>query len=333
MMTAPHANQIIAGYMKRLDAELASLPRARRKELTEEIAEHVAEARQELTDETDADILTILDRVGEPADIAAEARARLGVAGVAPGPIEIVALLLIGVGAVLFPVLPVAWVAGAGLVWRSGAWTSRQKRLGVYLPLVVLLGLDLTALLFGNSLSNHTGLLLVALALVVGMLAAAGSAVYMAIRLGRRLPMLAWIAIVVVALGIYVPAAAALIPAQKSAFVVSVGQRQPAGQTTCGGFYGTYEYAPYTPLAARAPVSVGICWDGQKVTKSWGPDCFPDYGPAIVVHGVSCRVESWPDGSMLVAVQSSDSAITAPFFGQSASFGWRITPDGRVDQF
>lgn len=329
-MTAAHADQIISGYMRRLDAELESLPRARREELTEEIADHIEQARHELTDETDADLLTILDRVGEPAEIAGEARSRLGIEGVNPGPVEIAALLLIGVGAVVFPLLPVAWIIGAALVWRSRAWSPGQKRLGVYLPLVVLLGLDLVALLLGNSIGNHTGLLLVALALVLGLLAAAGCGVYLATRLGVRLPALAWIAIAAVALGVYVPAVAAVVPAQRSAFIVTVAHVETGA---CGGFYGTYEYAPGTPLAARAPVSVGICWDGQRVTKSWGPDCYPDYGPAIQVHLAGCQVQTQPDGSMIVTIESSDAATTAPFFGQSASFGWRITPDGHIDQF
>lgn len=332
-MTAPHGDQIIAGYMKRLDAELDSLPRARRKELTEDIAEHVAQARRELTDETDADVLTILDRVGEPAEIANEAKARLGVSAVAPGPLEILALLLIGVGEVLFPVLPVAWVAGAGLVWRSGAWSSRQKRFGVYLPLVVLLGLDLLALLTGNAFNSHSGLAIVALVIVLGLLAAAGSAVYMATRLGRRLPGLAWVAILAIALGVYIPAGAALIPARPSAFIAGEFNSEPVGPGTCGGFYGTFEYARGTPLSSRALVNVGICWDGQKVTKSWGPDCYPDYGPAMTVHVSGCQVKSWEDGSLLVSIQSNANATTAPFFGQSESFGWRITPDGHIDQF
>lgn len=331
-MTAAHADQIIAGYMRRLDTELTSLPRSRREELTEEIAEHIAEARQELTDETDADLLTILDRVGEPAEIAGEARTRLGVAGVTPGPLEILALLIIGVGDVLFPVLPVAWVVGAGLVWRSGAWSSHQKRLGVYLPLVVLLVIDLSALLLSGAIGSHMGIAIVFIAALLGVPASLGSAVYLGSRLGRRLPVLAWTAIVVVALAVYVPAVAALAPARNSAFIVAVTQPDSAGQTTCGGFYGTYEYAPGTPLAASAPVSVGICWDGQKVTKSWGPDCFPDYGPALVVHVAGCHVETWSDGSMSILIESSDAAATAPFFGQSASVGWRITPDGHIDR-
>lgn len=331
-MTAAHADQIISGYMRRLDAELESLPRARREELTEEIADHIEQARHELTDETDADLLTILDRVGEPAEIAGEARSRLGVDGVNPGPLEIVALLLIGVGAVVFPILPVAWVLGAALVWRSRAWGPRQKRFGVYLPLVVLLCLDLVVFLTSGAFIEAFFVATLPL-LLLGILAPLGSAVYLASRLGRRLPLLAWIAIMVVGLAVYMPAGVAFVPARASAFIGADVPPEISGLPNCEGFYGTYEYAAGTPLASRAPISVGICWDGQKVTKTWGPDCFPDSGPALIVRITSCKVESEPDGSMIVTLASTATPSTAPFFTESAGRGWRITPDGHIDQF
>ena len=56
-MTAPRAEQIVAGYLARLEAALAPVPEARRVELLDEVREHIAEARAALTDETDADLL------------------------------------------------------------------------------------------------------------------------------------------------------------------------------------------------------------------------------------------------------------------------------------
>jgi hypothetical protein len=38
-----------------------------------------------------------------------------------------------------------------------------------------------------------------------------------------------------------------------------------------------------------------------------------------------------PDGTVIISITSSASALTAPFFTQSGGFGWRITPDGRID--
>ena len=335
-MTATHATQIIDGYLKRLDSELSSIPTARRKELAAQIAEHIAQARQELPEETDADLLTILDRVGEPDEIAAEARASLDITTAKPGPLEIFALLLIGVGGVIFPVLPVAWVLGTGLVWRSRSWTPREKYFGAYLPLV--LGLAILAIsalasgIFGQHLLLDAALLGF---LIANLLMPLGTASYLGARLGRRLPILAWAAIAIVALSVYLPAAAAFIPARASAFIgTPFGESgiTPAGQPRCAGFYGSVRYANGLPIAATAPVSVGICWDGNTVTKSWGPDCYPSYGPALRVAVQSCTVESLPDGSMIISIQSSATATTAPFFTQSGGMGWLITPDGLITQ-
>lgn len=336
-MTATHANQIIDGYLRRLDSELSTLPSSRRKELTGQIAEHIAQARQELPEETDADLLTILDRLGEPDEIAAEARARLDLPTAKPGPIEIFALLLIGVGGVVFPVLPVGWVLGTGLVWRSKAWSPREKYRGAYVPLVVGLAILLVSAIAAGMFGRHVLLEVSFLGLVVAnLLMPLGSAVYLGSRLGRRLPLVAWIAIAIVGLIVYLPAAATLIPARASAFIGrpfgEPAQTPVAGQPICEGFYGTEQYAGGL-LPATAPVSVGICWDGTKVTRSWGPDCYPSYGPALRVNVASCTVQTEADGSMIISIQSSVNAMTAPFFVSSAGTGWRITPDGKLTQF
>jgi hypothetical protein len=67
-------DHLVDDYLKRLNAELADLPRARRRELVEEISEHIAAARSELAAPSGAEIRMILERLGEPEDIAAEAR-------------------------------------------------------------------------------------------------------------------------------------------------------------------------------------------------------------------------------------------------------------------
>jgi len=334
-MTATHASQIIDGYLKRLDSELSSFPTARRKELEAQIAEHIAQARQELPAETDADLLTILDRLGEPDEIAAEARASLDITTAKTGPLEIFALLLIGVGDVIFPILPVAWVLGTGLVWRSRSWTPREKYFGAYLPLVVGLAILVISALASGMFGRHTLLEVAFLGFVIANLVMPlGTAIYLGARLGPRLPVLAWAAIAIVTLSVYLPAAAAFIPAQASAFIGTplgeAGLTPGAGGPTCKGFYGSVRYADGLPIAATAPVSVGICWDGKTVTKAWGPDCYPSYGPALRVQVQSCTVESLQDGSMIISIQSSATAMTAPFFGQSEGKGWRITPDGHI---
>ena len=147
-MTAPHADRIIADYLKRLDGELSPLPRARRREIRSEIEEHIAEARAALSEvETDTAVHEILDRLGEPEEIAAEASQRFGISAVKAGPLEIAALLLIGPMAVVVPFI--TRIAGALLVRRSGCWTSRDKNVGVYGPLVVALLILLVSAFFG----------------------------------------------------------------------------------------------------------------------------------------------------------------------------------------
>jgi hypothetical protein len=332
-MTATHADQIVAGYLKRLEAELAWLPPGRRKELTSQITDHIDEARGQLSDETDADLLSIIDRLGEPDEISAEARARFQMTAAAAGPLEILAILLIGVGAIVFPYIPIAWLIGTVLVWRSKSWTNREKYFGAYLPLVI----GLAALLLSALAAGVWDPGFFALDALVGILLPIGTAIFLSIRLGRRLPALAWFGIAIVALIVYLPAVAILLPASTRGFIgpeLAPGAVIPkAGEPGCGGFYGTTEYAAGTPMSAKQAVSVGICWDGQRVTKQWGPDCPPQGGPALIVKIQDCEVVPGPDGSMIVRIQGSATAITAPAFTFSRGQGWRITPDGQVMSF
>ena len=73
------ADALILRYLQELEAELHDLPANRRQELLDEVGEHIAAARAELDPETEAGVRTLLERLGDPADIAAEARERSGV--------------------------------------------------------------------------------------------------------------------------------------------------------------------------------------------------------------------------------------------------------------
>ena len=126
-MTAPRAQEMIAGYLTRLEVALAPVPEARRQELLEDVREHIAEARMALPDESDADLLNILDRLGEPAEMAA---AEIGRDEPAPASrpksrgLEIAAIVLL----LLF------WPVGVVLLWMSDAWTTRDKLIGTLAP-------------------------------------------------------------------------------------------------------------------------------------------------------------------------------------------------------
>ena len=121
------ADALVLRYLQDLEGELRDLPANRRQELLDEVGEHIAAARAALAPETEAGVRTMLERLGDPADIAAEARERFGVQPPPPRPatpwLEVIALVLL--------VIPfVGWVVGVVLVWLSRLWTTRDKLIG-----------------------------------------------------------------------------------------------------------------------------------------------------------------------------------------------------------
>jgi hypothetical protein len=330
-MSAPHADPIIAGYMARLKEALSALPAGRRDEIMAQIHEHITEARAALTEETDADVLDLLDRIGNPADIAEEARERLGLPHRGPGPLEIGALLLIGLSGLILPIPPVGWVVGVALVWLSPCWSARQKRRGAYLPLVIGLAVGLLAVLTGPLTHSHN----IPLILAAAILLPVASAVYLVLRLGRRLRPIAWTGLALVTAIVLLGPMTMLLPTRTYAFVGSAG---PPGRpefslaaTHCGGFYGTTEYG--LGMAGRVSTSVGVCFDGNQVRKTWGPDCYANYGPIARIDVTPCTVEARGDGSLLITSQSTaTSNLGGPFQFRSVGIGWVVTPDEVVHQ-
>ena len=121
------ADALILRYLQDLEGELRDLPANRRQELLDEVGEHIAAARAALDPETEAGVRTMLERLGDPADIAAEARERDGVQRPPVRPatpwLEVIAIVLL--------VIPFAgWVVGVVLVWLSRLWTTRDKLIG-----------------------------------------------------------------------------------------------------------------------------------------------------------------------------------------------------------
>jgi hypothetical protein len=133
-MTAPHADQLIDGYLARLRVAAIDLPSSAREELIEDMRAHIAEARTREPQETDATILNILDRLGEPDTVVAEAGRRPDAFGSSqpngrsepyrPGILEIAAVILV----------PFFWPIGVILLWMSPAWRVRDKLIGTFLP-------------------------------------------------------------------------------------------------------------------------------------------------------------------------------------------------------
>lgn len=67
-------DSLVDSYLRAAARAAADLPPQRREELMTDLREHIAAARAELNPETEAGMRTILDRLGDPASIAAEAR-------------------------------------------------------------------------------------------------------------------------------------------------------------------------------------------------------------------------------------------------------------------
>jgi len=127
MMTkAPH--DAVEAYFRRLDEELHDLPRARRSEIVAEIREHVDQALEEMPSPTEADVRNVLERIGDPAEIAADARERFGIRPLRAGALEVFALILIPIGGIVIPIL--GWIVGVALLWASHVWTTRDKWIG-----------------------------------------------------------------------------------------------------------------------------------------------------------------------------------------------------------
>jgi hypothetical protein len=148
-MKDARTDRIVDDYLRRLNAALKDLPKDRREELVEEIREHIEVGRAELGSETEAELRSLLDRIGDPSDIAADSADRLGVRPVRVGLMEIAAVVLLPIGGVVVPF--VGWVVGVILLWASKAWDLRDKLIGTFLlpgglllPAYLLLGVGST---------------------------------------------------------------------------------------------------------------------------------------------------------------------------------------------
>jgi len=132
------ADKLVEDYLDRLEGELADFPSARRRELVQEISEHIAEARAGFETESEADVRNLLERMGDPADIAAEAREVPAlIRADAPAgerrrssALDVAALILLLVGGVVFPVI--GWLIGVVLLWISDSWSTNEKLVGTF---------------------------------------------------------------------------------------------------------------------------------------------------------------------------------------------------------
>ena len=171
-MTTMQRDPLVDDYLRRLEAAAADLPHERRVELVSEIEEHIEAALREGGARDEAGVRNVLERLGRPEEIAAEAGA--GTPAPARGQLETAAMLVL---AVSFLLPFVGYPIGVGLVLASKAWDARDKAIALLLvPFVVVVG----GLLVLGSAASVAATVLMASALS-GLLGAA----YLAYRLHR----------------------------------------------------------------------------------------------------------------------------------------------------
>jgi hypothetical protein len=131
------ADKLVRSYLGQLNAALQGVDASRREEILAEVRGHIEEGRTGLDPDDAASVRTLLDRVGDPAAIAAEAGAP------SPGSRRWDAwapwLIIFG---------PIAsglgWLAGVLILWTSPTWSLRDKLIATLVPLA-----GLVALFFG----------------------------------------------------------------------------------------------------------------------------------------------------------------------------------------
>jgi hypothetical protein len=138
-MTTDTRHPLAAEYVERLRRAGRGLPPGRLRELLAEIEGHLAEAID--PDASDAEVLTVLDRLGEPEAIVAAEGPHPDELPARRGTKEWAAILLLPFGGFI---LGVGWLAGLFLLWNSSAWTTRDKWIGT---LVVPGGLATSAII------------------------------------------------------------------------------------------------------------------------------------------------------------------------------------------
>ena len=125
--TAGEADKLVRRYLAQLDAALRGVDASRREEILAEVHGHIEEGRTGLDPDDTASVRTLLDRVGDPAAIAAEAGAPS--AGSRRWDAWAPWLIIFG---------PVAsglgWVAGVLILWTSPTWSRRDQLIATFVP-------------------------------------------------------------------------------------------------------------------------------------------------------------------------------------------------------
>lgn len=153
MTTRNRTDDIVEQYLGTLDAALQGLPDGVRRQLVEEVAGHITMGRAVLDPHDELGLRSLLDRVGDPDEIAAEAITAEAIApdartGERPMPMRrmdpwvpwilllggVVGYLVGGAGAMPLPLIlgAAGWLAGVVALGSSSVWGVRDKVLGTF---------------------------------------------------------------------------------------------------------------------------------------------------------------------------------------------------------
>jgi hypothetical protein len=186
-MTTTTIHPLAADYLHRLRRAARSIPRSRRDELLAEIEAHLADAIDPET--SDADALSVLDRLGKPEEIVEAEQPRTSERVDPRGTKEWAAIFLLLFGGFIGGI---GWLAGLVLLCSSRAWTLRDKWIGALIvpggliPAFVYLGTaGIESSETADSGTSTAGDILAIALTAFLVLAPIMTAIYLARRAGR----------------------------------------------------------------------------------------------------------------------------------------------------
>ena len=150
-MTTQTLHPLAADYLERLRRAGRGLAAGRRRELLAEIEGHLSEAIE--PGASDAQALTVLDRLGEPEAIIAAETPDSDERPPRRGTAEWAAIILLLLGGFIFGV---GWFVGLVLLWSSRAWTTRDKWIGtLVVPGGLATGVFIGLIVFSVGATKH----------------------------------------------------------------------------------------------------------------------------------------------------------------------------------
>ncbi len=124
-MTTTTLHPLAAAYLDDLRHDGRRLPRSVMRDPLAEVESHLSEATD--SGMSDAEVLTVLDRLGDPKEIIAAQQPETALRVRTRGTHEWAAIFLLLFGGLLWGI---GWIAGLILLWSSSLWTTRDKLIG-----------------------------------------------------------------------------------------------------------------------------------------------------------------------------------------------------------